>query len=368
LKTRKKTPTEPLVFYTVAGLELEKPPLNDVKMNENYGKKEPGKEYKMHPVKDGTFYCETSAVVGDSRLKYYTMEYKRRARQIKYDQVSQLADIIKDVRAKMLKDINSKDRDTWVRAAMCLFIDARYARIGNADSARANNTFGLTTLQTKKHVKIKDNKIIVRYYGKHGQLQKHIFRLYKTASGKKKHPVSAAVARKLLILIKEGNEYLFTRSDGKPFSPQQVNEYFRANKKPDPDRSLPQGGAGASCTVHCLRNLHATRLFREFVCDFARTKEPTYQEVLTAYQGCAETKTKSRQKGILDKIAKKLGNTPAICRKSYIDPAEQLLFFKQLGFRPPNALVQDVFENEEEDTYGTAAQALKNAKKPVKAA
>jgi DNA topoisomerase IB len=358
----------PLVFYTAAGLELEKPPLNGVKMNENYGKKEEGKEYKIHPTKDGTFYCETTALVGDSKLKYYTMEYKRRARQIKYDQVKKLENAIKNVRAKMLKDIKSKDRDTWVRATMCLFIDARYARIGNVDSARANNTFGLTTLQTKKHVRIKDNKIIIRYYGKHSQLQKHTFRLYKNASGKKAHPVSAAVAEKLLILIKEGKKHLFTRSDGKPFTPQQVNEYFRASKKAGSEKSLPQGGPGAPCTVHCLRNLHATRLFKEFAKEFAKTKNPTYQDALIAYQGCAETKSRQEQKGILDNIAKKLGNTPAICRKSYIDPADQLLFFKQLGYRPPNALVQDVFENEEEDTYGTGAQALKNAKKRVKAA
>ena len=361
----------PLVFYTTAGLELEKPPLNDVKMNENYGKKEEGKEYKIHPVEDGTFYCETTALVGDSKLKYYTMEYKRRARQIKYDQVKELENVIGNVRAKMLKDIKSKDRDTWVRATMCLFIDARYARIGNVDSARDNNTFGLTTLQTKKHVKIKDNTIIIRYYGKHNQLQKHTFRLYKNAGGKKAHPVDAAVAEKLLILIKEDKKHLFTRSDGKPFTPQQVNEYFRAGK-PDSDKLLPQGGPGAPCTVHCLRNLHATRLFKEFAKEFsekfAKAKNLTYQDILIAYQGCAKTKTKKEQKGILDKIAKKLGNTPAICRKSYIDPAEQLLFFKQLGYRPPNALVQDVFENEEEDTYGTGAQALKNAKEQEKAA
>jgi DNA topoisomerase-1 len=357
----------PLVFYTAAGLELEKPPLNDVKMNENYGKKEDGKEYKIHPIKDGTFYCETSALVGDSKLKYYTMEYKRRARQIKYDQVKQLESVIGNVRAKMLKDIKSRDRDTWVRATMCLFIDARYARIGNVDSARANNTFGLTTLQTKKHVRIKDNKIIIRYYGKHSQLQKHTFRLYKNASGKKVHPVSAAVAEKLLILIKEDKIHLFTRSDGKPFTPQQVNEYFRATK-PDSDKSLPQGGPGAPCTVHSLRNLHATRLFKEFAKKFVKAKNPAYQDALIAYQGCTETKTKQGQKGILDKIAKKLGNTPAICRKSYIDPAEQLLFFKQLGYRPPNALVQDVFENGEEDTYGTGVPTLKKAKKQEKAA
>ena len=52
---------------------------------------------------DGTFYCETSAVVGDSKCKYYTLEYKRRARRIKYDTVGKLATAIDSAIAIMPK-------------------------------------------------------------------------------------------------------------------------------------------------------------------------------------------------------------------------------------------------------------------------
>jgi hypothetical protein len=45
----------PLTFYTYGGLELEKPPLNDVRMNVNYGTWEEDKDYGIHPVSDGTY-------------------------------------------------------------------------------------------------------------------------------------------------------------------------------------------------------------------------------------------------------------------------------------------------------------------------
>lgn len=331
----------PLTFYTHTGLELEKPPLNDVVMNENYGKTEEGKEYKIHPVEDGTFYCETSAVIGNSKCKYYTLEYKRRAHRIKYETVEKLAIVIDDVREKLLTHLNSEDRDTWVRALICLVIDSKYARIGNMDSTKGKKkTYGVTTLRTKEHVRIRSDQIVIRYKGKHGQQQKHRFKIYKTSADKKANPKEAAIADRLLELIKENNEFLFTHTDGRAFTPQSVNDYFTADV-PDLDNGLPQGGAGSLCTVHNLRNYHATRIFTESVSSFAK-KHPkaSYKAIFDKY------------KRIVEKIAGHLGNTPGICRKSYIDPKVQLMFFKQAGCRPPDMLIRDVFVNEEADIYG----------------
>jgi hypothetical protein len=336
----------PLTFYTKAGLELEGPPLNDVVMNENYGREEEGKEYKIHPVEDGTFYCETTAMVGESKTKYYSLEYKRRGRELKYQTVQKLSDRIDDVRERLTKHIHSKHRDTWVRALICLFIDATCARVGNPDSAKGKKkTYGVTTLLTKKHVRINAGKIIIRYKGKHDQPQRHIFALG-IPDKDAVYPYEALISEKLMTLISEGREYLFTRSDGKPYSPQQVNDYFTSGKARAAN-GLPEGGAGAPCTVHNLRNYHATKMFVEFAEKFAETrKHITYEDVLAAYQGRSKTKTKTGKTGILEKVAKKLGNTVSICRKSYIDPKEQVFFFKRWGYRPPESLIKDAFLNE----------------------
>ncbi len=337
----------PLTFHTESGLELEGPPLNSLVMNKSYGKEEEGKEYKIHPVEDGTYYCETTAMVGQSKTKYYTLEYKRRARELKNETVQRLADKIDGVRGRLTQHIHSKDRDTWVRALICLFIDATCARVGNPESAKGKNkTYGVTTLLTKKHVRIKDGQVIVSYRGKHDQPQRHKFKVRNND-----HPYDSLIAEKLMVLINEENEHLFARADGKPYSPQQVNEYFRA-KKANAANGLPEGGAEAPCTVHNLRNYHATKMFIEFTEKFAKTKtDVTYEDVLAAYQGRSKTKTRSGKTGILEKVAKKLGNTVPICRKSYVDPKEQLFFFKLWGYRPPESIIRDVFLDEGDGAY-----------------
>ncbi len=343
----------PLTFYTYEGLELEKPPLNDVRMNMNYGVAEADKDYGIHPVSDGTFYCSTRPQVGNSELKYYTLEYKRRARRMKYDTVGELGKSIRKVRRRLLKHARSADRDTRIRALMCLIIDTRCARIGNSESARGEKkTYGITTLLTRKHVHVKDGYITLRYAGKHERPQKHKYRIYTDPTAKAKHKVEAVIADGLVELIAENNHYLFTRANGKPFTPQSVNEYFTADK-PDPEKGLGEGGAAAPCTVHNLRNYHATRIFTQFSRAFARKQpSPSYDEVLAAYQGCGGTRGRRARRGVLDIIADKLGNSPAICRKAYIDPREQLMFFKQFGYRPPDCLIRDVFVHEPNDTYG----------------
>jgi DNA topoisomerase-1 len=338
----------PLTFYTTSGLELEGPPLNDVVMNENYGKREKGKEYRVHPVKDGTFYCETTAMVGQSKTKYYTLEYKRRGRELKYETVQKLADRIDHVRRRLTKHIHSKHRDTWVRALICLFIDATCARVGNPESAKGKKrTYGVTTLLTKKHVRLNDGEIIISYRGKHDKPQKHKFTRGIQDVGNIAYPYDSLISEKLMALINEGNEHLFTRADGKPYAPQQVNEYF-TTEKADAGNGLPEGGAGAPCTVHNLRNYHATKMFVEFAERFSETrKNISYEDVLAAYQGRSKTKRKPGKIGILEKVARKLGNTVSICRKSYIDPKEQFLFFKRWGYRPPESLTRDVFLDED---------------------
>jgi DNA topoisomerase-1 len=322
-------------------------------MNMNYRVAEADKDYGIHPVSDGTFYCSTRPQVGNSEVKYYTLEYKRRARRMKYDTVGELGKTIRKVRRRLFKHARSADRDTRIRALMCLIIDTRCARIGNTESARGEKkTYGITTLLTRKHVHVKDGYIILRYAGKDERPQKHKYRIYTDPIEKQQHKVEAVIGDGLAELMAENNHYLFTRANGKPFTPQSVNEYFTADK-PDLDKGLPEGGAAAPCTVHNLRNYHATRIFTQFRRAFARKQpSPTYDEVLAAYQGCSRTRNRRAKRGVLDIIADKLGNTPAICRKAYIDPREQLMFFKQFGCRPPDCLIRDVFVHEPNDTYG----------------
>lgn len=340
----------PLTFYTYAGLELEKPPLNQVEMNPLYGFREPDKKYRIHPVNDGTFYCVTHAAIGDSITKHYTLEYKRRARKLKYDSVRDLGESIEEVRRRLIEHLSCEHRNTWVQAVMCLFMDLTCARIGNMASAEGENqAFGVTTFRTREHVRIHEDYIEIAYLGKHQQPQRHVLSMRGVLSDR---GIEYRVASKVLSLAKEKRQHLFTQENGKPFTPDMVNDYFTC-RNPAPDRDLPCGGAGAPCTVHNLRNYHATRRFSEFVHEFSMTHHnPSYEELLIAYQGCAKSCKRQEVKGILQSIAEMLGNTPGICRRAYIDPREQLMFFRRWGYRPPDSLIRDLYENEDADPYG----------------
>ncbi len=340
----------PLTFYTYAGLELEKPPLNQVEMNPQYGHREPDKKYRIHPVDDGTFYCVTHAAVGDSITKHYTLEYKRRARKLKYDSVRALGQTIEDVRRRMIEHLSCNHRNTWVRAVMCLFMDLTCARIGNSASAeREIQAFGVTTIRTREHVRIHQDALEICYMGKHQQAQRHHLSIQGVLCNKE---IEYRVASKIVSLANEKREFLFTQHNGRPFTPDMVNEYFTC-RSPAPESDLPFGGAGAPCTVHNLRNYHATRIFMNFVRDFAKNhSQPTYEDLLIAYQGCSASRKRNAEKGILQTIAELLGNTPGICRRAYIDPREQLMFFRRWGYRPPDALIRDLYENEDADPYG----------------
>jgi len=354
----------PLTFYTYAGLELEKPPLNQVQMNPEYGIREPDNKYRIHPVSDGTFYCITHAAVGDSITKHYTLEYKRRARKLKYDSVRALSETIEQVRRRLVDHLSCDHRNTWVQAVMCLLMDLTCARIGNTASAEGKNqAFGVTTFRTREHVRIRGDVIEIAYAGKHQQAQRHILSMRGLLSDR---GVEQRVAEKVLTLAREKRQHLFTQENGKPFTPDMVNDYFTA-RQPAPDRELPYGGAGAPCTVHNLRNYHATRIFTEFVHDFAMCHhDPVYGDLLNAYQGCSQSGKRPAQKGILQTIAEKLGNTPGICRRAYIDPREQLMFFRRWGYRPPDALIRDLYENEDADPYGLEEMLVHEIHSPNK--
>ena len=145
-----------------------------------------------------------------------------------------------------------------------------------------------------------------------------------------------------------------------------VNEYFTADA-PNPDKNLPEGGAGAPCTVHNIRNYRATRIFNELADEFAQKKSnPSYEDVLAEYQG--GMRTNPPVTGILNKVAKTLQNTPAICRKAYINPADQIYFFSRWGYRPPDSLIKDIFLNEDIRIYeppDVVRQGNRKVKYPV---
>jgi DNA topoisomerase-1 len=169
-----------------------------------------------------------------------------------------------------------------VLALVVRLLDSTLIRVGNEQYVRENGSYGLTTLRSR-HVDVSGARIQFQFRGKGGIAHRVVLA----------EPRLARVVRRLLDL--PGQE-LFQYADEagalRTVDSADVNDYLRAI-------------AGDDFSAKDFRTWYATRA------------------ALQGLERCrAETKTQARAevKRVLDEVAKKLGNTPTICRKSYVHP------------------------------------------------
>ena len=174
-----------------------------------------------------------------------------------------------------------------VLAVIVSLLDATWLRIGNDEYARDNNSYGLTTLKNRHVQFIRDGRLLFRFRGKGGA----------------DHEI-AVDDKRLVKLVRRCHQlpgqrlFQYVDEDGghHPIDSDQVNAYLR-------------DAMGADFTAKDFRTwgatLHAITLL-------ARTPLPEVP---------SERALKSEIAEVVKQVAAKLRNTPAVCRKSYINPA-----------------------------------------------
>jgi DNA topoisomerase-1 len=169
-----------------------------------------------------------------------------------------------------------------VLATVVRLLDTTLIRIGNREYVRENGSFGLTTLRAR-HVGVNGAQIQFHFRGKGGIVHRVVLA----------EPKLARVVRRLLDLPgQELFRYLDEGGQLRTIDSTDVNDYLREI-------------AGEDFTAKDFRTWYATRA------------------ALAALERCpAQTKTEARAqlKRVLCEVAKTLGNTPTICRKSYVHP------------------------------------------------
>jgi DNA topoisomerase-1 len=169
-----------------------------------------------------------------------------------------------------------------VLATLVRLLESTLIRVGNVEYARTNHSYGLTTLRNH-HVKLKGNVVRFRFRGKHG-IQHEV---------KVEDPRAAKVVRGCLDLPgQELFEYLDEDGEVRDVGSSDVNEYLREV-------------SGESFTAKDFRTWHATSEALE-----ALAGQP--------FNNAREAKEKLKQ--VLQAVANRLGNTPTMCRKCYINP------------------------------------------------
>lgn len=178
-----------------------------------------------------------------------------------------------------------------VLSALLRIVDLTGIRVGNEEYARTNNSFGLTTLRAR-HVRVSGSHVELRFRGKSGIQRKLRFR-------------DARVAR----LIAEcralrGSQLFHYRDEAgvqRRIRSEQLNAYLRELTAP-----------------------HYS------VKDF-RTWAATVRVALDLRQRGAAPSQRQGKKMVLEAVrtaAEYLGNTPAVCRSSYVHPGVFEAYFE----------------------------------------
>jgi DNA topoisomerase I len=170
-----------------------------------------------------------------------------------------------------------------VVATIVSLMEQAQLRVGNEEYARHNNSYGATTLRNH-HVKFRGPGFELSYRGKSG-----IERCIRVSDRK-----LAKIVRQCHDLPgKRLFEYVDEDGNVKPVTSLDVNDYLREN-------------TGGSFTAKDYRTWAATMAAAVLFCAL---DHPGTQ------RGC-----KQCIKGVLEKVADRLGHTPAVCRSSYIHP------------------------------------------------
>jgi DNA topoisomerase-1 len=173
-----------------------------------------------------------------------------------------------------------------VLAVIVSLLDATRVRIGNAEYARDNKSFGLTTLRNR-HVSFIGGRALLNFRGK-GGVQHDI-----TVDDRR----IAQIMRRCQELPGQ-HLFQYVGDDGQrfPIDSGQVNEYLHQTMGDDfTAKDFRTWGA----TLHAIALLAATPL----------PEKP------------GEHALKREIVAVIKQVAAQLRNTPAVCRKSYINPA-----------------------------------------------
>ncbi len=178
---------------------------------------------------------------------------------------------------------SSPDREQ-VLALLVSLLDATALRIGNAEYARENRTFGLTTLRDRHAKRMAADHLRLRFRGKSG--------LWQQADIDDPRLVRA-VRRCQQLPGQTLFQYLDEHGRRHAVSSGRVNDYLR------------QAMAG-EFTAKDFRSWQATVQALDLLCALPPPRD--------------ERQFRSGVAQVAGQVAQRLGHTPAVCRKAYINP------------------------------------------------
>jgi DNA topoisomerase I len=203
----------------------------------------------------------------------------------KFEHILRFGETLPRLRRALARDLSRERLEkSKVVAAIVELMQRTCVRVGNDCYAEANGSYGLTTLKDG-HARISGQEVRFKFKGKGGKV----------------HEVALS-DRRLARIVKRCRDVpgqrLFQYEDERggyhPVTSTDVNEYLRqVTGEPFSAKDF-RTWAGTLLAVHVLGQ---------------------------AEPGASQRATKQQVKSALERVSAQLGNTVAICRKSYVHPA-----------------------------------------------
>ncbi len=203
----------------------------------------------------------------------------------KYSRLIGFCGVLPKLRRRVARDLRRPGlTQEKVIATIIKLMETTLIRVGNEEYARQNGSYGLTTLRDR-HAKVRGGTVRLMFRGKSGK------------------EVEAEVAdRSVARVVKQCQElpgqelfaYIDENGERRTVSSQDVNDYLRETTGEDYTAKDFRTWAGTVLAAVALRELEGFE---------------------------SETEAKRNVVAAIDRVARRLGNTRAVCRRSYVHPA-----------------------------------------------
>jgi DNA topoisomerase IB len=209
----------------------------------------------------------------------------------KFERMLAFAESQPRLRRRVTRDLRGEDPDrTRVLGGSVRLLDLGLFRLGSEEYAEENGSFGLTTLR-REHLTIDGDDLRFRYPAKSGQERVQVVRDRRCAE------LLRALTRRrgggpVLLAYREARRWHALRAD-------DVNEYLKA-------------ALGQEFSAKDFRTWNATVIAAAALAGAANGDAPR--------NSATKTGRERHIKAAVKAVAESLGNTPAVARRSYIDP------------------------------------------------
>jgi DNA topoisomerase-1 len=236
------------------------------------------------PSPDGHLQATGYDARGRKQYRYHP-RFREVREQTKYSRMIPFAQTLPRIRRRVEKDMRlpglAREK---VLAAVVRLLETTLIRVGNDEYAKSNNSFGLTTLKDK-HVDVKGSCVRFEFKGKSGV--EHDIGLEDPRVAKIVKECQDLPGQELL-------QYLDEEGEVRDVTSTDVNQYIREIAGDDFTAKDFRTWAGTVLAAMALREIEAFD---------------------------SQAQAKKNIVRAVEAVAKKLGNTKAVCRKCYIHPA-----------------------------------------------